>query len=289
MPEPAITSFRVPVAPGRRLAVDLAGQGPPVLLLHGIGGGRSQWAPLIRALAGRYSLIAWDARGYGDSDGPPVESFAEFASDLFALMDALGLGRAAAVGHSMGGRILLEACAVGDPKRFTGVVLSGAQARYLQHMTPAERAGYVEARRGLFDGDRVRADKVDAIVDGLLHPRAGAEARARMRDSLSALRRDGYLAALAASAAMDRSAVLPTLAMPVRVVAGDSDAVCPAEVTREIAAAIGQGPPVLLDRVGHMPVLEAPEQLADVVGVFLDGLPDTGDRPRRPAPAEAAP
>ena len=275
---PGARTARVPIGSGRSLACTVAGRGPALFLLHGIGGARAQWAPQIAALAGRATVIAWDARGYGDSDGPPVTAFADFAEDLFALMDRLSVGRAVAVGHSMGGRILLEACAH-DPDRFAGLVLSGTQPAYLQHMTADQRADYVGKRRGLFDGDRVRADKVAAIVDGLLHPDAPPAAREIMTRSLSGLRREGYLAALEASAAMDRRAILARLRMPVRVVGGDGDAVCPAEVTHALASAIGQGPATVLPRVGHMPNLEAPVAVTALIVDLLDSLAVPADVP----------
>lgn len=275
-------TVRIPVAAGRSLACTVAGRGPALFLLHGIGGARAQWAPQIAALADRATVIAWDARGYGDSDGPPVSVFADFAEDLVALMDRLSVDRAVAVGHSMGGRILLEACAH-DPSRFAGLVLSGTQPAYLQHMTAAERADYIDKRRGLFDGDRVRADKVAAIVEGLLHPDAAPAAREIMTRSLSALRRDGYLAALEASATMDRRSILASLRMPVRVLGGDSDRVCPVAVTRDLAAAIGQGPAVVLPHVGHMPNLEAPVAFTAVIVDLLDSLDVPADQPVVPA------
>lgn len=259
---------RVPVTPGRQIACDIAGAGPPVVLLHGIGGARSQWLQQLAALAPNFTAIAPDARGYGDSDGPPVTRFRDFAEDLFALMDALGYDSFAAVGHSMGGRILLEAAAVA-PERLSTLVLSGTQPTYLAHMSEAERQAYVDARRGLFDGERVRPERVEEIVAGLLHPKAGAAVRAQMRESLSGLKRSAYLAALAASVGMDRHDQLSSLTMPVLVVGGDSDSVCPQAVTEALAAAIGQGPAHILNDVGHMPNLEAPERFTQLLLEFL--------------------
>lgn len=280
---PPESAVRIGLASGRSIACTVAGAGPALFLLHGIGGARAQWAPQIAALGTANTVIAWDARGYGDSDGPPVNRFSDFADDLFALMDRLAIEQAVAVGHSMGGRILLEACAH-QPNRFAGLVLSGTQPAYLMHMTAAERADYIGQRRTLFDGERVRPEKVAAIVNGLLHPQASAQAKATMTKSLSGLRRDGYLAALEASGTMDRRSVLSTLAMPVRVLGGDTDAVCPVAVTQDLAHAIGQGPATILPKVGHMPNLEAPEAFSAVVTDLLAALPKPADTPDRPHP-----
>ncbi|WP_119168137.1 alpha/beta fold hydrolase [Algihabitans albus] len=279
-PGTVVLEPRVQVAPGRSIACDVAGTGAPIMLLHGIGGARAQWRPQLTALASGFRAIAPDARGYGDSDGPPVVRFRDFADDLFALMDAFGFDKVNAVGHSMGGRILLEACAIA-PDRFTGLVLSGTQPAYLAHMSQAERQAYIDARHGLFDGESVRSDRVQGIVESLLHPTASPAARAQMSESLSGLKRLPYLAALTASAGMDRRDLLANLTMPVLVVGGDSDAVCPPAVTEALAAAVGQGPAQILKDVGHMPNLEAPDRFTKLVLEFFKGASESARGSRR--------
>lgn len=184
-----------------------------MLFLHGIGGHSGQWHPVARGLATESATLCWDARNYGNSHGPTVETMGDFADDLLALLDLLGLEKVIAVGHSMGGRILIEtACRA--PDRFAGLVLSGAQSAHLAHMTPEGRADYLDQRRAMFRGDIVPPDMARKVADGVLADTAPEAVRAALAADFQALRRDGYLDALAASIGWDRRADLPRLTMP---------------------------------------------------------------------------
>ena len=87
-----------------------AGQGEPILLLHGLGGTKASFLPTVSALAGEYRLIAPDHLGFGESDKPIAAPYdAEyFAAAITALMDELDVNKAHVVGNSMGGRVALE-------------------------------------------------------------------------------------------------------------------------------------------------------------------------------------
>lgn len=252
---------------GVRLAVEGAGTGPAVLLLHGIGGHRGQWRRQTLALADRFGVIAWDARNYGDSHGPRITRFDAFAEDLFALLEALGLGRVIAVGHSMGGRILMEA-ALARPERFAGLVLSGAQPAYLEHMAPEARAAYVEKRAGMFAEGVVSPDMAARVAAEVLPADTPADVRAALAADFARLRPEGYLAALEASAGWSRAAEVGRLRMPVAVLGGALDTVCPPAECHRLATALAQGPATILEGVGHMAQIEAPETVTDILRTF---------------------
>lgn len=237
------------------------------MLLHGVGGHKGQWARQLADLASDCAVLAWDARGYRDSSGPPVTRMRDFADDLLAVLDGLGLEKVVTVGHSMGGRIAMELAAYA-PQRIAGMVLSGAQASYLAHMTTLERDHYVASRKALFEAGRVSARKAAALACQLLPGGADQAARDRLAEDFECLNRDAYLAALGASAGWDRSDVLSGLTMPVAVIGGALDTVCPPGETRRIAGLVGQQEPVILPGVGHMPQIEAP----DAVTRFLRGF-----------------
>ncbi len=99
-------------AGGVRLRLLDAGEGPPVLLLHGMFADRTTWAPIVEALSSEFHFIAPDLPGFGESEKPPakrfrysIDAFVECIADLYA---ALGLGPAAVVGHGLGGAIALS-------------------------------------------------------------------------------------------------------------------------------------------------------------------------------------
>ena len=102
-----------------RLWVEDAGDGPPVVFLHGGLGDSRLWAPVIERLRDSFRCIAFDFRFYGRSEAEELEW--RHDDDVVAVLDALGVERAALVGLSMGGRVALET-ALRHPERVDAVV-----------------------------------------------------------------------------------------------------------------------------------------------------------------------
>ncbi|MGY2052053.1 alpha/beta fold hydrolase [Methylobacterium sp. JK268] len=124
-PAPAIRHATVTL-PSLRQHVARAGEGPPLVLLHGWPEFWASWEPLMGRLAGRFDLIAPDLRGFGetgrDPAAPPdphVDAEAH-AADLLALLDALGLARVGLVGHDVGAYVM-QAFARRHPERLAGL------------------------------------------------------------------------------------------------------------------------------------------------------------------------
>lgn len=124
-----------------------AGQGDTILLFHASPASSKQLEPVIRALAGRYDVIAPDTPGNGDSD-PPVlpggraPEMADYAANIVALMDALGVATSHLYGSHTGAAIAAET-AIQAPGRVSSVIMDGVaaftpdqQAEYLAHYTP---------------------------------------------------------------------------------------------------------------------------------------------------------
>lgn len=91
------------------IAIDHAGDGELVVLLHGIGGNRTNWTQQVEAFSEQFHTVAWDARGYGNSDDyEGALEFEDFSRDLLALIDHFGVEKAHLCGLSMGGRIIQD-------------------------------------------------------------------------------------------------------------------------------------------------------------------------------------
>ena len=107
-----------------------AGDGPPVVLLHGFACGKRMWLHQIRALKQRFRVIAYDQRGHGLTDAPATAtrySASLLARDLVGVLDALKIERAALVGFSLGGGPAL-ALAASKPERVSHLVLADVGA-----------------------------------------------------------------------------------------------------------------------------------------------------------------
>ncbi|MEV6966291.1 alpha/beta hydrolase [Hamadaea sp. NPDC051192] len=106
--------------------------GPPVLLVHGNCSSAAYWAPLLRHLPEEWRIVAPDLRGYGDTETAPVDAtrgLRDFSDDLAALLDALGMGPAVVVGHSMGGGIATQLL-IDHPERVKALVLESPLSPY---------------------------------------------------------------------------------------------------------------------------------------------------------------
>ena len=134
---------------GRRYHYQQAGDGPDVVLIHGVTGDMSIWllCKAFQTLSATHRVTAYDLRGHGYSDAPPDGyTSADHAGDLFALTDLLGVGRASLVGHSFGGVIAAHAAALA-PDRVESIVLSDPYFPALRHLEEISRWGHWEAFR----------------------------------------------------------------------------------------------------------------------------------------------
>ena len=119
---------RIAAAPGFYLNVEVAGSGPPLVLLHGFTGSAASWSPLRETLAERFTTIAVDIVGHGHSDCPlDVEHYRmrRAAADLVKVVAKSGFPRASWLGYSMGGRTALT-IAANHPAAVERLVLIGA-------------------------------------------------------------------------------------------------------------------------------------------------------------------
>jgi pimeloyl-ACP methyl ester carboxylesterase len=108
-------------ANGAAFHVARLGSGPPLLLLHGWPEFWLTWEPVMTRLADRYTLLAPDLRGFGDSDKPDGPFGPDqHAADMVALLDALGLDKAGIVGHDVGGAVM-QPLARAAPHRLAGL------------------------------------------------------------------------------------------------------------------------------------------------------------------------
>lgn len=134
---------------GLNLHVQQAGEGPDVVLIHGVTGDLSIWflCKAMTELATTHRVTAFDLRGHGYSDVPPAGyTSADHAADVFALMDRIGATKARLVGHSFGGVIAAHAAAL-DPDRVEAIVFSDPYFPTLRHLEDMSRWGHWQSFR----------------------------------------------------------------------------------------------------------------------------------------------
>jgi 3-oxoadipate enol-lactonase len=251
-----------------RIALSVAGAGPLVVCLHGIGGHRQHWDDQLAAFAPHFTAAAWDARGYGaseDYEGPL--RFADFSADLLRVLERFGAARAHLVGLSLGGRIARDFC-LRHPDRVATLVLANTNAGF-DTLTPEEVEAFIRARRGPLEAGRTPADLAPALARGLIAPDAVPGAYERLVASMAALRKDSYLKTIEASTREDRGARLEDIRVPTLVVTSDQDRLYTPALAEAMARRIPGARLALIEGAGHLSNLEQPARFNAAVLPFL--------------------
>jgi 3-oxoadipate enol-lactonase len=247
---------------GINIAYERRGTGVPLVLLHGYPLDHSIWEPLVLLLENDFDLIMPDLRGFGGSDSVSKPyGMAEMAEDISLLLDRLGIWQAAVAGHSMGGYVAL-ACARTHPQRVTGLSLVASQ---VLPDVPEKKAGrYQEAEEILKNGVREVAEGMPAKLT------VSPDLQAWLRALILSQRPLGLAGALKAMAERpDSSALLPGADFPVVLIHGEADLLIPVERARRAKVAVPRAYLAEIPRVGHMPMMEAPQATADALKKLL--------------------
>ena len=252
---------------GLQIAYRRAGEGPPVLLLHGGLSDSREWRRQIDDLADEFTLVAWDAPGCGGSDDPD-EGFRlpNYADALAAFIDALELESVHVVGLSFGAALALELYRR-HPQLAAGLVLASAYAGWagsLPRQVVEERLRDV-LRQAELPPESVVAEWLPSLFAASPPPEVVNEVAAIMRDFHPA----GMRVMAYALAEADLREVLPCIQVPTLLLWGDRDQRSPLSVAADLHAAIPQSTLVVLSGVGHQSNVEAADRFNAEVRSFL--------------------
>jgi pimeloyl-ACP methyl ester carboxylesterase len=247
---------------GKRVAYREAGEGRPLVLLHGIGSSSGSWLFQLEALRAHYRLIAWDAPGYGESDGFALEKPRpdDYARALQVLLGALRVKEFVLVGQSLGG------------------LMATAYARMFPNL---ERLLLISPAAG-YRGDEARVAErlktldelgVDGLAEkraaGVLSPDASPLALELVRWNYRRIRPEGYRQAAYCLAHGDIGKDAPQFKGQALVVCGSADTVTPEPGCREIAKAFAKAEYRSLPGLGHASQIEGPEAVNDLIRGFV--------------------
>jgi len=248
---------------------EVRGDGPVVLLIHaGIADSR-MWGPLgDRLVAAGFRAVTCDLRGFGRT---PIEpGVISNAADVVALLDELGIERAAVVGASFGGRVTLE-LALRAPERVAALALLGSSLDEFE--ASEERAAFDAEEEALFE-----ADDLDAAVELNVRTfvtRGGRAADPAVVDLVRSMQRDAFVAQWDVEAELEEhdppvARRLKEIAAPALVVVGADDLEDFHRVAAHLAAALPNAEPVVtVEGAAHLPALERPDDVAQALVPFL--------------------
>lgn len=247
-----------------RMAVEIEGEGEPVLMVHGLGGTSNTFTPVLAAFA-HHRTIRFDLPGSGRShrvEGPLC--LALFVDKTRLVLDRAGVERAHVVAHSMG-TIIATHLAAAEPGRVASLALFGPLLAPPEPARISLRARAAQAR----DGD------MQPIADALVRASLSAETRARrpaavafVRESLMRQAPEGYARSCEALAEME-AADTSRIDCPTLLVTGDEDAIAPPQAVRMLGERIAGSRVEVLRGCGHWTPIEKPEECTGLLQRLL--------------------
>ncbi|WP_088285095.1 alpha/beta fold hydrolase [Kineosporia sp. A_224] len=269
-----------------------AGEGPPIVFLHGVLGSTRVWARLAAEMSQDHFVLAPDLFGHGMSAKPAGDySLAGHAAVVRDLLDSLGLAQVTLVGHSLGGGIALEftylfpdrvdrlvLVASGGLGREVNVLLRAPTLPGAELVLPLVASGF--ARR---QGDKLARALAFVGVKGSTDV---AEAWHGFEQLADGDGRRAFLATIRAVVGYDgqrlsAAELLPRLHVPTLVVWGDKDRMIPLSHAQDAVALMPDARLVVLENAGHFPHLDQPERFVEAVREFVGRVDDRPAEDRR--------
>jgi len=255
------------------LAVDVRGEGVPVLFVHGFPFDRTMWRHQLATLS-RVRRIAPDFRGVGDSGVPPAAdgySLTRYADDVVAVLDAFGVRQAVLCGLSMGGYVIFELLRR-HPERVRALILADTKPQ----------ADSAEAKRGREALTQVaQQEGQDGVIEQLL-PRLLAPATQATQPEVAGQVREmarrwsvpGLVGALRVLRDRpDSTETLRGVRVPTLVLVGSEDEIAPPDTAHAMAQLIADAQYHVVPAAGHIAPLEQPLAASRLLADFLSALP----------------
>ena len=252
------------------VAYDERGAGPPILFLHGIGGGARHFGGQLAHFAPTHRAIAWDMPGYGRSTPLPIVTIDALAGALAAFIDELALDRPIILGHSLGGMVLQRFLAL-RPHGARAAILSQTSAAFGSR-DPAWEERFIHHHLAPLDAGQDLASLAAALVEQSTAPGADPAGLAVARDCMAATPTATYRDNLLALRGFDARAGLPHIAVPTLLVAGAQDTAAPPAGMERMAARIPGATLAVLEGCGHLAHLEQPVAFNEILAIFLRAM-----------------
>lgn len=248
------------------------GAGYPCLLMHGgFGMDHTYFHPWLDPLGDIFELVSYDHRCNGRSGGPPIETmtFPQLSDDAAALSDTLGFERGAVLGHSAGGFLALH-YALRYPERVSHLILVATAAAF----DYAAEVGANAVREGATQQMLERLAAPPPVDDAAMGPAFRALMPLYFRNSTPEIaaafnethwRAAAYARNAEVFQAHDVVHHLDRLTMPVLMVAGANDFLCPPSEARRLHAGLGSCTLDVIEDCGHFPFIDRPDAFRSAV------------------------
>jgi pimeloyl-ACP methyl ester carboxylesterase len=251
---------------GHSVAYRHAGEGSPLVLLHGFLCDSRCWRTQLAGLSDRFRVVAWDAPGAGSSSDPPDSfSITDWAQCLAGFLDVVGIECAQVLGLSWGGILAQEFYRL-YPDRVLALVLCDTYAGWKGSLP--EPACEERLERCLLESSLPPEDFVARWVPEFFTQGASHDLKEEMSALVSDFHPLGFRLMAKSSADTDTTDLLPNIEVPTLVLWGDDDRRSPMNIAEQLRDAIPEAELAVIANAGHVSNMEQPEEFNAQVRPF---------------------
>jgi len=263
----SVTSIKIGSKPS--ISVDYCGQGEMVLFLHGIGGNKKNWKNNINFFSKNFLTVAWDTRGYGDSDDYNGElDFDNILDDLKKVIDFFKKTRAHIVGLSMGGQI---ATLFYDKYPNYVKTLTLCDTHFgLSNLSPTEIEKFINLRKEPLLNGKVPKDIAPSVASTLIGDTNNISAYNQLVESMSLLHKESYLKTIESSMRTEHRHIFKNIKVPTLIMVGELDTLTPPSMSKSIMNEIKGSYLKIIPKAGHLINIEEPDIFNQNLIQFLD-------------------
>ena len=254
-----------------KICIKYDGKGDLLIFLHGIGGNKDNWNLNFPILSKYFLCVAWDARGYGESEDYEGKlSFNDITNDLLRIYNYFDVEKAHIIGLSMGGQI---ACLFYEkhPDKVQSLILCDTHLG-LGNLEKEEITKFINSRKKpLLEGLQPEdiALPVSKSLVGNLNNKAAIQ---ELVSSMSKLHKESYLKTIDASMSTFHDHIFPKIDVPTLILVGEKDTLTPPSMALKIHKLIINSKFSIIQEAGHLINIEKPKAFNDKVLQFLNTL-----------------
>jgi len=254
-----------------KISIKFCGKGELVIFLHGIGGNKNNWDQNLIEISKNYLCVAWDARGYGESDdykGPL--KFNDVIEDLKKVILYFNKLNAHIVGLSMGGQI---ACLFYEKYPYLVKSLTLCDTHFgLSNLNKIEIKNFISSRKDPLIKGKEPKDIAKNVAETLIGNKLNKFALNKLIESISILHKESYLKTIDSSFSKTHAHIFKTINIPTLIIVGELDKLTPIKMAKKIQLLIKNSELSIIPNAGHLTNIEEPKIFNEILFNFLKKL-----------------
>lgn len=247
------------------------GIGKPLIILHGLGNNSQSWKKQLEGLKSKFTVIAWDAPGYGRSSDPKEEykDFSQFADVLDGFIEQLGYQSVNLLGHSMGSAIAINYCSR-YPQKVDSLIIADATRGAAGYSNEENER---KLRNRLNNIETLKPEEIAKLrVKELLAPNPDAEVKAEAERIMSQIRPMGYRSVAYSLFHLDNMNSLSSIKIPTLIICGELDKATPVSESQIFHEHLPNSQLVVIPKTGHLCYQEDPATFNSSITEFLNNF-----------------